>query len=284
MRRISHSVWTACLTACLVAGCGQKSNIADGSRDRMANRSTQPAVGTIADLRRLLPTGMGTNELLASFGEPGRREPLGRGVEEWHYSLSPFPADDEMRGTYVVGVGIGITNGHLAYLSCTYAEVPRQPPKQIVPLDGNSRSNTAPLELFVVSSTPVAGGRFIDTERLPKLGFIPPTPSLVITQLKDLTLEERTSSNSENQVRSFWSFGVFLTEEDTARLKSVTAANVSKKLLVMVGNEPVTAPTITSPLETGSFAIDCAERPLMEAVQKQLAAMHRQAPKESGSQ
>jgi len=44
----------------------------------------------------------------------------------------------------------------------------------------------------------------------------------------------------------------------------------------MVGNEAVSAPTILVPLETGSFAIECQDRSLMQSVKKQLEQMERQ--------
>ena len=267
-----------CVPAVLLLGCDGKNDVATGLRQSAANRNAQAAIPNKAELQRLLVPAMGTNEIVASLGEPRWIENLGEGQQVWHHSLPAFPADDEMRGTYIAGVAITITNGHLASWGCVYVgdSSDRRVRKEEVLPTGNGQTDSPALKIFVVSSDPIADGRFIDTERFPKLGFISPSPSLRIRTVKEVTLEERTPSVSENSNRTTWSFGIFLTVEDGARLKSMTATNISKKILVVIGDEAVSAPTVMAPLETGSFAIEGRDRWLMESLRKQLARMERE--------
>ena len=265
----------SCISAALLPGCSRKNEAADSPRNNTSH--ARQVIRSTTDLRRLLIPALGTNEIVVTLGEPSWKEDLSKGEEEWHYSLPAFPADDAMRGSLVAGVAVGITNGRLANWGCIYVGSANDgiTRKQTVIAGDKGQTESSILRLFLVRSDPIAGGRFIDTERLPKLGFVEPTATLVIRRLKKVTLDERVPS--EGQSRTNWSFGIFLTQEDAAKLEAITAANISTKLLIMVGDEPVSAPRIVAPLEMGSFVIECQERSLMESVKKQLAEMERQS-------
>ena len=273
--------WMACICACLLVGCDGKNRIVD-SRQHGAKRNAQPAIASKLDLQRILIPGMATNEIVASLGEPRWVEIVDQGEQVWDFGLHPFPENSESHVayvTYVIGVTIGITNGHMAYWGCISGGVPtdRLLRTEDIRPTGKAQADSPQLKFFIVSADPIANGRFIDTERLPKLGFVCPTPVLTIRVLKELTLEERTIPGTKNQESTRWAFNVSLTQEDAERLKAMTATNVSEKILIMVGDEPVIAPTVLAPLETGRFAIECSERSLMELVKKHLAEMKQQS-------
>lgn len=267
------------MSASLLVGCDDRGNTLPDSRKSASNQGEiHHSINSIPDLQRLLIPSMGTNDIIATLGKPIRMEDLPRGETMWRYQLPPFPADGQMRGTYVVGLIIGITNGHLANWGCDYVGGDQYGQRREVPSNrnGKTEAETLPsLRIYVISTDPIAEGRFIDTERFPKLGFIPPTPNLTISKLKKATVEEHTVSGAEDQ-RTAWSFDIALTQDDAARLKSLTEANVLKNVLIMVGEEPVSAPKIMTPLENGTFVIECRERSLMEAVRSQLANMARE--------
>ena len=268
-------VWVAYTLASLLVGCGRKNEATD-TLPNDASHHARHAIQSTADLRRLLIPSLGTNEIIRSLGEPRWQEDLGKGQRVWHYSLPAFPADDAMQGSYVTGVAVGITNGHLSNWGCSYAGSANDgvSHEQAVLARGKGQADSPAIQLFVVRSDAIDDGRFIDTERFPRLGYIARSPIMAIRRLKDVTLDERV--HSEGQSRTNWSFGIFLTHEDGAQLKIMTATNISTKLLIMVGKEPISAPTITAPLETGSLVIECQDRLLMESVKKQLAEMERQ--------
>jgi hypothetical protein len=256
-------------------GCGQKDHVAADSLSIDA-RDARQAIRSTDDLRRLLTLGRGTNEVVKSFGEPYERENLEQGLEMWHYNIPPFPADDTMARAYVTGVSLVITNGRLANWACSYqgAAIPSNSRRHLT----SNRTNqlTTKLEFFVVNSDPFVGARLIDTQRFPKLGYVSSSPVLTITKLKDVILEQQKAIGPEKNDVTVWSFGIFLSQEDGVRLKTLTATNISKRILIMIGDEPASAPIIKAPLESGSFEVQGEDRLWMEAVSEQLARMDRQ--------
>jgi hypothetical protein len=279
MNTFLRAFCTAFLSASLFVGCSSKNEVPVELRKGAANPHAPVPIRDMADLRRLLVAGMGTNQIVAVFGEPRWTEDLGKGEQVWHYGFPAFPADNEMRGSCVVGVAIGITNGLLAIWGCSHVGVPsdhRVPQQQVLPSDTGQADPHEQLKVFIVSSDPTANGQFIDTERFPKVGFIPRTPNLAIHKVKEVTLDERAFSESEGQNRTIWSFSIFLNEEDATRLKTLTETNVSRQIVIMIRDEPVSAPRIRAPLENGVLQIECSERSVMELLKKLFASMEQQ--------
>jgi hypothetical protein len=275
MSKISCILCVACISVCWLVGCSRR----DKAAEHVPNDTGHPAQQAIRstdDVRRLLIPTLETTKIVEVLGEPCWKEDLGNGQQVWHFSLPPFPADDAMQGSSVVGVAVAITNGRVASWGCIYVSSANEAvSRERTVLAGNKGEADSPtLQFFLVSSDPINDGRFIDTERFPKLGFVARTPTLAIRRLKEVTLEERVLSQGRS--RTNWSFGIFLAEEDGAKLKAITATNVSKKLLIMLGDEPVSAPTIRAPLENGRVMIECDDRSLMESVKKHLAELERQ--------
>ena len=131
------------------------------------------------------------------------------------------------------------------------------------------------MKLFVVSTNPIAGGRFVDTERFPKLEFIAESPSLAIPNLKNLTLQEQSIPGRGNENRTAWAFRLELAPEDAPGLKTVTTSNVLKRFLITIGDEPVFAATINGPLGIGVLEIKCEQRARMEFLKEKLATVKR---------
>jgi hypothetical protein len=230
----------------------------------------------MTDLRRVLASGMSTNELIAQLGRPDRVDNATEGVV-WEYSLHPFPADGQMSGTYVLGVVIGVTNGRVAEWGCAYRGAPVRSGhvvrEESLRLKGQA-IGAPTLKFYVVSSEPLANGRFVDTKQLPKLGYIAATPSLAVSKLKEVTLAERKASDAANG--NTWSFRISLWPGDATGLESITTTNLGKEMLITVGDEPIMAPRIVAALQTGGFEIDCRERSLMEVLKQELEKMRRQ--------
>jgi len=151
----------------------------------------------MAELKARLPAGMMTNQIVAAFGSTDHAEGSGDGRDVWRYNLPPFPTEDWRYQVYEVTMII--TNGHLDRWDCSFASLPgtRTAYEEIYPATGN----TAPLvtqqeggllKFYIVSTNPVTGGRFIDTELFPKLGYISLKANLEISDLKGVTFEERS--------------------------------------------------------------------------------------------
>lgn len=267
----------SCAIAAGILGCSDKAVVVPESRRQGSLQEASTAIKSVADLRKLIVPGMTANEVTAKLGQPDWEETTSSGVF-WHYQLIPFPADDEMKGTHVIGVIVGLTNGHVAIWSCAYAGetsvVTVTSRESLVDVANGARSTV--LKFFVVSSHPVEQGRFIDTDKLPKLGYISSKPELVINRLKEVTMEERKVREADAQSRTVWVFKCSLDEQVAAQFKAMTTTNVLKRVLIMVGDEPIVAPTIFAPLEDGRFEIECQDRSLMEFLKKQLVGMERQ--------
>jgi len=231
-------------------------------------------VKSTADLRRLLVPGMSTNEIATTIGDPSRTQIESENdTVVWRCALPPFHADDQMQGTYVIGVSITFTNGRLAWWGCAYTggRITTCVGDETLASRGE-RSSSPGLRFYIVSSAPKAGFELVDTGQFPKLGYVPPNPTLVINQVREVTLVERKASDETNSV---WSFRISVLPEDTARLKLVTATNIGDRMLIKVGDEPVIAPRILAPLETGGFELECGERALMEGVKQALERIGR---------
>lgn len=225
-----------------------------------AKKST---INSTSDLRRLLKLGMGTNHITAEFGVPPYSEKSPDGEITWMYRLRPFPADDEMKGTRVVGLTMEITNGCLRYWSCEYEAVNPHPGSQNHLLEPNKdirRGVSTPLRLFAVESNALMVGQSVDNAQLSKLGS--EAAGLTISHLKDATW-----SAGKNQM---WSVNVFMEPEDQAKLKSLTETNISKTMLVIVGHRLVSTGKIRAPLEYG-IVIEGSGQTQLDAIKSDLS-------------
>ena len=199
-RKMNTRLSLSALTILLLAACGD-----DSGDTRLALRqSDQPGhrsyIRSMDDLRQVMVMGMSTNDIVSILGNPDLTDNVGKGIgiHEWRYFISSFPADDEMKGSYVVGLVLGLTNGNLAKWTCAYA-TPSELTEVQTPSPVNGRGPTetrlearSKLKFFLVSHEPIPGGRSIDTEQLPKLGFIPPAPSLIVSTVKKVSWQEQS--------------------------------------------------------------------------------------------
>lgn len=265
-----------CVLLIFASTCETKSQTTNRSRANL-----HPEIHSTAELRQKLVPGISTNELVAKFGDPAFAVDLGQGTSMWMYSLSGFPADDDMKGTIVTDASITITNGHLESVAFGYQEEYRNRTRKRIPLDSATNGSkvnqqeTPKLKFYLVSDVPIANGKQIDTSQFPKLGYIPDSPNITAKRLKDLALDEVAIPQASNTTITNWQFTVWLTPAAAAGLASLTKSNVGKTVLLTVGDVPVMAPFIREPLETGSFIIQCKEQPLMETVRSNLASIEK---------
>ncbi len=256
-------------------GCSKNTEVASGTHYSAPEQKQRTWIQSMADLQRVLTPQMSTNEIIAHLGKPDREEIATEGVV-WRYGVSPFPAGGEMDGAYVIGVVIGVTNGRLAEWGCAYRGAPVSSShvlrEETLSLSGKGNDPTS-LKFYIVSSEPVDGGRFIDTKQLPKVGYVAATPSLLVSKLRKVTLAERSAVGAVNS--NVWSFIIFLLPEDAAGLGSLTATNVGEQMLISIGDEPVVAARIASPLDTGNFEIECGNRLLMETIKNRLETIQQ---------
>ena len=107
------------------------------------------------------------------------------------------------------------------------------------------------LAFYVVSPEKIEGGRFIDTKAFPKLGHIAAKPGLVITQLKEARLIKRAGDRPNILIT--------LQDNQVQQLADFTGKHVGKKILLMLGNEPLIAPRVVEKIRTPALQISLSE-------------------------
>src|SRR2546425_12636933 len=163
MQRWLDSMWSAretlfvalALSGFFGAGCMSK----DQSKT-IQNRQSRQVITSEQDLRGLLSAGMTTNDIVLRLGEPSQTIVTRSGIQ-WLYALPGFPADGGMKGTYVVGALLSITNGSLASWGCSYATDFEGQGGRGPAADAGSdhtRTQNSELNIFVVSPEPIING------------------------------------------------------------------------------------------------------------------------------
>jgi hypothetical protein len=259
-------VLASCVVAVLFWGCEPKTAT-------MPHRNV--VIGNKADLQRLLAPGISTNEIIKTFGIPRLIDRSGQNEQVWHLSIHPFLDKSEGQraySIYVIGVIVAITNGHMAYWDCVTGDASNGSAMRTDSIlsTNNGHRIASTIKFFLVSTNPIAQGRFVDTKRLPKLGYIAINPDLSIDRFKRVFLEERRLREVNELTRTSWVFRCTLDTHDINRFKDMTTINVLNRMLIMIGDEAIVAPTILYPVEDGNFEIECEDRSLMEAIRKQL--------------
>ena len=107
------------------------------------------------------------------------------------------------------------------------------------------------LAFYVLSPEKIEVGRFINTKAFPKLGHIAAKPALVITPLKEARLFKQPGDQPN----------ILITPQSNQveQLADFTSRNVGKKLLLMLGNEPLIAPRVLKKIRTPALQISLSE-------------------------
>ncbi len=129
-----------------------------------------------------------------------------------------------------------------------------------VVLTGCVKPTYAPLKFYIVSEQPLQGGNLIDTATLPKVGYISATPDMIVTNILDVYRDDHSSST----------LTVVLHPADAILFGALTGRAIYKRLLVSVGDTPVTAPRVMSAIPIGRFVIEFASESDRKKIQPQL--------------
>ena len=133
-------------------------------------------------------------------------------------------------------------------------------------------AETNALGFFVVSETPIASGRYIDTPEFPKLGYISNAPSFVLTRLREVSTNDVTEVSIVDRkvVSTNTSPAVVIRmfRADGERFAEFTRQNVDQKVLLMSRDRPLLAPMVRAPIETGSIQLPSLSKSVVEDIQK----------------
>ena len=119
------------------------------------------------------------------------------------------------------------------------------------------------LMFYIVSDQAIAGGRYINTPDCPNVGYITNTPNMVITHLESVSTnaipvvtEDRSGRMS---AKTNCAIVIQLAKGDAKLFTQLTEQKVGHRLLICLGDRPLIAPRINSPIENGEFEITLAE-------------------------
>lgn len=129
------------------------------------------------------------------------------------------------------------------------------------------------LKFHIVRDQKLEGGKLIDTPKFPKTGYISNLPELVVTNLVDVHETEQSTSIINGKAvpsRFSSSLTVTLTSDDAKRFSALTEKAVGKRLLVSLGDTPLTAPRVMGKIESDSFSIDLNDEVELKKVHEQI--------------
>jgi len=133
-----------------------------------------------------------------------------------------------------------------------------------------AKAHVLPLNFYIVHDGPKSANRFIDTAELPKLGYIATTPDLVITELEHVYIDPRSESTftlpngkietMEIPNKHHSEIMIQLRPEDVKRFAQLSDKASGHKVLMMLGEKPLTAPMIHSHIETQVLIVTMGEQ------------------------
>jgi hypothetical protein len=124
----------------------------------------------------------------------------------------------------------------------------------------SSDGTSDPLSFYVVSENKIEGGQFIDTADFPKLGYIAAAPDLTVARLEavvgDISRAQSVAVGEDGQrAAGPWrerpGFHISMHAPEAEKFAVLTEQALGKRVLVMLGDSPISAARIMSPIATG---------------------------------
>ena len=119
------------------------------------------------------------------------------------------------------------------------------------------------LGIYVVSSEARAGWRRFDSGSFPNLGYIADQADLQVTRLQDVrvqdTLQRSTTvlSDGSSESTEEWqpTLVIVLFQDDAVALGRLTSAHLGKRMLFLLGSEPLFAPMVRMKIDEPTMSI-----------------------------
>ena len=130
--------------------------------------------------------------------------------------------------------------------------------------DISPASTNVPLSFYIVSAEKIEGGRFIDTPDFPKLGYIPAVPALALSNLEsvipDVSREQvvmidKDGKETVEPMKERMAFHIRMRPDDAKKFTALTEQAIGKQMLVMLGDKPLTAARVMSPISGQSLLL-----------------------------
>jgi len=228
------------------------------------------------DLQRMIRAGMSKQALDALFGEPFSTMEGTDGMVRFSYFL-PVDESPGTRRILLSGFSAVFKDDKLfswgpSYTSTGSPAVGHEKRVRVNPPEIKVTEVVA-VSFWLVSEEVLPGGRYIDTATLPKLGYIPAVPVMVVRHLVSLEEGKEEFLNRNKQTVEHHLLYLQFTAEDAAAFEKLTAANAGKHLLTMVGDLPVVAPLILGPYSANEIVVASGDKQQHHELRQKLAQL-----------
>jgi preprotein translocase subunit SecD len=150
-----------------------------------------------------------------------------------------------------------------------------------VPQPGWQVSRLRIWTFFFLADTSQQDYRFIDASAYPKLGYVAPRPDLVISHLRDVSIGVVPDSITGVQLQgmagqsraSKSSLEIRLAAADAEALETFSAAHVGKRIVFMLGDKPLFAPLLRTPLSSQVIQINPPAEADVQELKRELEAL-----------
>jgi hypothetical protein len=239
----------------------------------------------MAELKQLVSPGVDTNRIVAALGHPDSTSARSDGSEVWRYWLAPFPAQGAMSNLVVIGVAISLTNGVAAFIGCSYAEPSSavMAPEAQVAMEPEWNIRAQPtggeppeLAYYRVSREPIPGGRQINTEHLPNLGYVGPVAGWRAKAIRDASRMASKTQATGGRVVTNWSIKLSLSDRDVPRFAAWTRSNLFERVVMLVGDVPVWVGGITGVVEGNPFQMEVGDDARAAFVEAQIGRLQQE--------
>jgi outer membrane protein assembly factor BamE (lipoprotein component of BamABCDE complex) len=242
----------------LLCGCHKLDGV-DDARKSFSNNSPDK-VFTEESLAKLLSPGMSKTDVVRIFGKPASEIAYDQHRRRLDFAFELPPVRGPRR-TIVSGVTVFLENDKVIRWSPALGSIggdtEREPVIRVHPKRSVNSQVTSNFyfSFWLVNDGQIEGGRYIDTERFPKVGFISREPSLKIVRLKELLERREVVLNAKNEEVENLSLDIELDNEDARSLEKLTREHQGKRVLIMVGETIVMAPVMSGVISSGRLQL-----------------------------
>jgi hypothetical protein len=215
---------------------------------------------TESEVRRVVIIGATKEQVVQAFGTPFEENITSNGMDIAVYVFR-FRMDDLTAGwtSRFSGFEVYYTNDIVIGWDPAYSELN-------LPTWITSSNSTQPrtsglhnkasseISFYLVSDLKLTNGMYVDTPRLPKLGYIPNHANFTVRHLQSID-EGIVSSSIDGKEIDNHIISISLTKKDAQLFEDLTSKNIGDRILIMVDNKPIIAPRIYSPINNGKFDI-----------------------------
>jgi len=247
------------------------------ARAQSTNRAFLSSSVTFDQVSNVVKKGVSREAVIKAFGEPPvEREKISN--FEWE---DTYPMEMPKRLADFKDEFAGFEVRYLSNRVESWSAIESGPlvfGTNDTPLESLAGTNIAEIAFHVVYETPdpVAGYRYIDTPSLPHLGIIMTNADFVARDISHVALTEANlfppSAGKEYDIT------IRFSDSQTNVFAKFTRQRIGKRLLMMIDNEPITAPLIMEPIADGEFMISFRDKKEAEEMMKRLSKTSHPAP------